>query len=541
MKRLILLTLAVVALAAVPARAQVQPAGTGEPLYTNSANNTMWFEWSGSGSPYRIRYDYYANGALASTVGPVTTSRTGSSWANWAGVATLQHGSTYTVCAQGSYQVDGLWYNDGADSCAMGSMLGRRSSTTIDRSKPTIAASLAAGAAAVKNAAVPLHIDFSDDVAGPFPATFLCVQAGAGPCSGAFVASPECSQPQSGGKATTFECTLDASALPDGPVSACVIGADASIPDNPQGPNQSGSADKANLSDAKCDTVVLDRVAPSIAIAAPTAPVVSGAPVELTLTASDATSGLTGEYTWNFGDGTAAGSGTSPQHTFAAPGTYDVSVTTTDVAGNTATAHRSLQVEAPVEPTPTATPVPTETATPTPTPTATPVPTETATPTPTMTATPTPSPTATTTPVPTTTSTPVVGDPQLLVAGPARLKRVKKVPVTLTASTAGTARLALVRGGRIVAQASTRLATPGSLGYTLRLARKLKRGAHQLTVTFTADDGRVVTRSARIVVGRARKRSRRPTARRATVVGGPRSVLPDGTYHGPAGTTVTVR
>jgi hypothetical protein len=43
--------------------------------------------------------------------------------------------------------------------------------------------------------------------------------------------------------------------------------ADASIPDNPSGPNQAQSAEKANLSDAKCDVVLLDRTAPAVSIA----------------------------------------------------------------------------------------------------------------------------------------------------------------------------------------------------------------------------------------------------------------------------------
>jgi hypothetical protein len=39
-------------------------------------------------------------------------------------------------------------------------------------------------------------------------------------------------------------------------VWACVIAPDASIPDNPTGPNQSSTMDKANLSDPSCDGVV---------------------------------------------------------------------------------------------------------------------------------------------------------------------------------------------------------------------------------------------------------------------------------------------
>jgi PKD repeat protein len=480
----------------------------------------MFFEWTGAGNPYRIKYDYYANNTLTTTLGPQATTQNGTGWANWSGIATLQHGGQYGICAQGSWSDGSMWISDGPNSCSMGTMLGRRSYTTIDRSKPSVAVGLAGGAAAVKNASIPLHIDFSDDVAGPFPANFLCVQAGNPPCDGIFGMSQPCSQPQAPGKSTTFECTLDTSALPDGPISACIIAADAAIPDNPSGPNQSGTAEKANLSNPACDTIVLDRVAPTVAIAEPGATVLTGTSVTLTASASDATSGLTGEYAWNFADGTAAGTGTSPQHTFAAAGTYDVSVTTADAAGNSTTAHRSIVVEAPVSPTPTPTPTPTET--------------DTATPTPTATASVTPEPTASATPTP----TPVASDPTLLISAPKRLKPVKKVPVTLTASTAGTARFALVRGGRIEAQGATRLATPGSTGYTLKLAKKAKPGKHQLTVTFTTDSGHVTTRSTSITVGKPKRRTTK--TRRTTLLGAPHGVLPDGTYDGPATTTVTI-
>lgn len=51
---------------AEPASAQVQPAGTGEPAFTNSAQNTQWFEWPASqgADAYRIRFDYYESNVL---------------------------------------------------------------------------------------------------------------------------------------------------------------------------------------------------------------------------------------------------------------------------------------------------------------------------------------------------------------------------------------------------------------------------------------------------------------------------------------------
>src|SRR5688572_3790194 len=94
--------LACAAAVAEPAAAQVQPAGTGEPAFTSSAQNTQWFEWPATSGAdgYRIRFDHYSNNAL--TANPsYPMSNGGTVWANWSGVATLQHGGQYGICAQG--------------------------------------------------------------------------------------------------------------------------------------------------------------------------------------------------------------------------------------------------------------------------------------------------------------------------------------------------------------------------------------------------------------------------------------------------------
>src|SRR5215212_2956207 len=85
-----------------PAAADVVPEGTGEPLYTSSAQNTQWFRTtvpSGT-SAYRLKVSYYANNALVNeeTVNNVTS---GVFWVNWSGGATLQHGGQYGICVQG--------------------------------------------------------------------------------------------------------------------------------------------------------------------------------------------------------------------------------------------------------------------------------------------------------------------------------------------------------------------------------------------------------------------------------------------------------
>ena len=138
----------------------------------NGRQNTQWVEWPARSGidAYRIRFDYYENNALVAN--PThNTPNGGSIWVNWSGVRTLQHGGQYGLCAQGQYSLpnDSLWFPDGPNSCSMGTTLGRRTHTTIDRSKPTAALQLAAGAAFVKNTNLALKVDFADDVAGPFP------------------------------------------------------------------------------------------------------------------------------------------------------------------------------------------------------------------------------------------------------------------------------------------------------------------------------------------------------------------------------------
>ena len=75
-----LLAALIVLAVAQPAAAQVQPAGTGEPAYTNSQQNTQWLEWpaTSGADAYRIQYSYYANNALVAnpTFSAATTAGT---------------------------------------------------------------------------------------------------------------------------------------------------------------------------------------------------------------------------------------------------------------------------------------------------------------------------------------------------------------------------------------------------------------------------------------------------------------------------------
>jgi hypothetical protein len=532
-KKLLLLgTVACVLGAAQPAAAQVQPAGTGEPAYTNSVQNTQWFEWpasQGIGS-YRVRWDYYENNALVAnpTQNPAPNGAT-NVWANWSGVRNLQHGGQYGVCAQGQYTFpnDSLWISDGANSCSMGTQIGRRASTTIDRSKPNTAIAVAGGAAATKDPNVAVKVDFSDDVAGPFPANFMCFQFGGDGniCdkNAGFIYgyASACSVPATGGKSTSFTCTADfgggANPAPDGPVWACVIAADAAIPDNPAGPNQSASAEKANLSDAKCDSVLLDRAAPQVSIQAPVTATV-GQLVSFGSQASDATSGLAGGVDWSFGDNTAGATGTSAAHTFTQAGTYEVKAKTSDAAGNEGTATEVISVTAASSGGGGQTPGGGGQ---------------------------TPGGGGTTTP-PAGGGTVDGGDlddepagadeADFEVSAPRKLKLAKgKLPITLTTDTAGKVGVALVRNGRIVARGSKAIAE-GSRSYKLKLPRKAKAGRYALKVTFKPTGGEAINESLKVKLtgkraGGAKASAAGAAKSRVSGAGAPAG-LPDGRFHG---------
>ncbi len=508
---------------AQPAAAQVQPAGTGEPPFTNSAQNTQFFEWPATpgADAYRVQYRYYANNAEKASPTVSVPLGSGSAWANWSGVETLQHGSQYGVCAQGAFSLpnDPLFFPDGPNSCSMGTMLGRRAYTTIDRSKPTAAITLAGGAAFTRDAKVPLRVDFSDDVAGPFPANFLCFQYGGGPgglCDSAkgfvYGYTASCSVPAGAGRSTSFTCTADygsgASPAPDGPVWACVRAADAAIPDNPSSANQSGSADRANLSDPSCDGVVLDRTPPAAAIAPSATAVKVGELVSFQAQAADATSGVGAQSDWSWGDGTPGGSGASATHTFTQAGTFEVRLTVADNAGNTGTATTVVTVSAPGGG---------------------------GTGTPGGGGTGTPGGGGTGAPGGGATGSPGGGTAPAAIAlsAPRRLPaKVRSIRVALTADAAGRVQLALVRGGRIVSRGGTAVA-PGTSAYGLRLPRGTKAGRYTIKATYTPAGGAAKTARRTIrLTGRAGAKRASLASRPGSTVGRGPEGMPDGTFHG---------
>ncbi len=87
---------------------------------------------------------------------------------------------------------------------------------------------------------------------------------------------------------------------------------------------------------------VLDVNAPTLTATVP-ATGTAGAALDMSAAATDLWGPVS--VTWAFGDGATA-TGTSPSHTYAAAGTYDVRVTATDGSGNATSLTRTVTVAA---------------------------------------------------------------------------------------------------------------------------------------------------------------------------------------------------
>ena len=91
--------------------------------------------------------------------------------------------------------------------------------------------------------------------------------------------------------------------------------------------------------------MILDRGPPTIGITASDTTPATGDLVTFSATASDALSGMSGPFTWDFGDNTASKQGSNITHTYGSPGTYHVQVAGHDGAGNEGSAAVNLVVK----------------------------------------------------------------------------------------------------------------------------------------------------------------------------------------------------
>jgi PKD domain len=178
------------------------------------------------------------------------------------------------------------------------------------------------------------------------------------PCGGARVRTPTCVAAFSNGT------QVELAPGPDG--ERQVFGRvwdDARKPDGDPGPIVFGLP-PGNASTIFRDTIVVDRTGPAYTLRASTTQVVVGGNVLFEMVnpidgvgapGSGVNAGLA---RWNFGDGSAVGTGLSANHSFAATGTYNVVATLGDQLGNLTDSQplRITVTAAPVPPTPVSTP-----------------------------------------------------------------------------------------------------------------------------------------------------------------------------------------
>ena len=477
-KRILLLGTVACALgAAQPAAAQVQPAGTGEPAYTNSQQNTQWFEWpAASGADgYRVRYDYYENSTLVANP-TVNNAPNGAQnvWANWSGVKTLQHGGQYGICAQGAYSFpnDSLYFPDGPNSCSTGTQLGRRAHTTIDRSKPATTIALAGGAATTNDAKVAidgrLRRRRRRPVPGQLPVLPVRRQRDTSATTGAgfiYGYNSACSVPRQ--RRQVDDVHLHGG-LRRGRRSRSrrpgVGVRDRRRRLDPRQPERSQPGPVGRESEPLRRQLRQRAARPHGAAGRDRRARVAevGELVSFGAQASDATSGLGAGYEWSFGDNTAPPARASPSTTRSpSAGTYEVRVRTADAAGKhrhgdegdhdlrrPATAANGNGTAAAVGTGGGSTDGGTDDDS--------------------------------------STDDDAPDEAAFEVSAPRKLKlaRAKALPIALSTETRGKVSLALVRSGRVIARGS-KVIGAGTTSYRLKLPRKAKAGRHVLKVTFT--------------------------------------------------------
>jgi PKD repeat protein len=484
------------------AKAEVQ--AYPEPGFTNTTSNTWFFSYNrvqGVTDEYFICFTLRKDGIVIEpsngTNGPGSQNCTANIYAQGASGQTggmqpnpanipMSVGSAYEMCAT-DYRWNGVIYQSASSACQV---------TTIDTTKPAIATSVNGTHTYTRSLAIQIHIDYADAIAVPFPATFGCVALGeACPVdsatqylSGCSVPNVPLNAPDRGGRNNSFDCstTLDAS-TPDGLVVFCANAADAAIPDNPSSSNQARPPNSANISDTSCGSIILDRAPPSVSMTASATTVTVGQLVNLSAQSSDATSGISGQYTWVFGDNNANGAGATTSHSYTQPGTYEVKLTTTDGAGNTGEAKKVITV------TPSALGGSGAIGG-------------------TITAPPSSQSISSQSGGGGTQKTTFAG---LQVVAP-KTFRIRKdrrtLPLTLTSASAGRVQISLTRGRKVVARGAATFTRPETFGFKLKLPARMKPGVHTLKITLKPKESSKATTKTlkiRFVGGKATDGGRR--------------------------------
>lgn len=379
--------------------------------------------------------------------------------------------------------------------------------TILDNSKPVATTGINGTDEYTKNPVVNVRIDYQDSISPPWSGTngraanLVCFSQNAGCTPTNYDAN--CSVPAAW--STTTYMTCQATLPADGKWYACARTSDRAIPDRRDWSN--ANSNEANISDTSCGWITLDRAGPDVTVSASATTVKVGELVNFSAQASDAVTGVSGSFSWNWGDNTQGGAGATAAHTFTQPGTYQVAATGTDGAGNPGTGTKVITVQAAGGGT---TPPPAGGGT-------TPPPAGGGTTPPTGGGGTTPPPGGGgTTPPPGggggtpgpvggvngPTQEATVGALDIATARTLKVSaKLKALPMALTADTPGTVSFAFVKGARIVATGATRVTAAGTFAYRLKLPRasRLKAGTYSLKVSFTAQGAaKAVTRSIKV-------------------------------------------
>ena len=245
-------------------------AGTGaylEPRFTKTTTNSWFFNYTrvqGTTNEYFLCFTLRKDGVVIEpsngTNGPGSQNCTGNIYANGASGEIgpigpdaanmpLAVGSLYEMCIS-DFRSSAVIYQFTSSACQ---------STRIDNTKPGITTFVNGTDVYTRNLALNIQIDYSDAIAVPYPANFVCLALGGG-CTPDMATgyAAGCSQPNvplnwinDAARNNSFDCqTTLASNTPDGVVAFCARAADQAVPDNPSSNNQLAQpASSANISD----------------------------------------------------------------------------------------------------------------------------------------------------------------------------------------------------------------------------------------------------------------------------------------------------
>jgi plastocyanin len=510
---LLLLALTLIALIAPSTGgASYSSSAGGEPPVTNTATNSHFFDWTAQGN-MRFCVNVYRNSSLFER-GCIPSA---SSYYTDGSSGTLSQ--TENSLADGTLVgVYPLQCQEGTFVCLSCSFDFCHSSTLIDLNQPVLTVYAAGTAVYTNNPQIPMHIDYNDALSHPWfaggdaAAVFVCARRDRA-CTNADPHNyePNCSHANltrfaapGNAKVNSFDCTFNFGSEADGPVYLCASAADQSIPDPdptaiepstlPTHVNQfvnpatgtGWTAGSANLAENSCGSVMLDRAPPAINVQASDTTPATGDLVTLSASSSDGLSGVSGPYTWDFGDNTPSKQGASITHTYGNPGTYHVTVTTHDGAGNEGSTGVDLIVTTEKggtgdEGTVIAKP-----------------------------------PSKSEIGGKDGTQAASLGELNVIAPKKHRLgKKLTPILLTLIAANPGAFQAALTKGSKTVSKGAGVLATAGTFGFKLQLPKRLVTGIYKLQLTFVPDGATTgSTKTISIKFFRPRARKHRRVARR---------------------------